>query len=100
MDEGRRHMWRTHLSVARANAGTRAAAVQAAARAAARAFWCQLDDFVACLPRAQREWRQTEDVTADSPFIAVESIMPTRYKLVWPAHAAVGPQREFDQPPA
>ncbi len=89
-----------YLSLCPPAAGGGAAAAAAAAGAAARAFWCQLDDFVACLPRAQREWRQTEDVTADSPFIAVESIMPTRYKLVWPAHAAVGPQREFDQPPA
>jgi hypothetical protein len=100
MDEGRRHMWKQHLSVARDNAAARAAAVQDARRAAARAFWCHLDDFVAALPRAQREWRGVADVPEDHPFIALASVMPPRYKLVWPEHAAVGPQPEFHQPPA
>ncbi len=92
-------MWKQRFSVAQNNAATRAAAVQDACRAAARTFWCLLDEFVRALPRAQREWDQCDDMTEAHPFIALVSIMPRRYKLVWPEDAAVGPQPEFDQPP-
>ncbi len=68
-------------------------------RAAARTFWCLLDEFIRALPRAQRAWEQCDDMTEAHPFIALVSIMPRRYKLVWPEDAAVGPQPEFDQPP-
>jgi hypothetical protein len=94
MNEGRKHMWKHHISVAARTLATRRAAVLDAKRAAGRAFWCHLADFVRALPTARRPWKGAGDVTQATPFIAVDDLWPERtYKLVCPP-TAVGPELE------
>lgn len=94
MNEGRKHMWKHHLSVAQPTRDTRRAAVLDARRAAVRAFWCNLSDFVRALPTARRAWLGAGAITQATPFIAIDALWPARtYKLVWPPSAA-GPELE------